>query len=348
METSASSNQSPNQSKSADTFYWSDSKEPHLERRKKILSAHPEVKKLFGHDPKLKFAVIGLVLLQLGIALVAGKLSLPWFLLITYFVGATAAHALFLAIHELSHGMAFRKTEPNNWLALVANLPLLFPYAMTFQTYHLQHHWEQGRDGVDADIPMVWEAKLFRGRIGKLIWAINQILFYAFRPILVHPIKLEKWHYTNIIFQLVAMALFLPFAGWSGVGYLLLSMYIAGSLHPVAGHFISEHYVFKPGQETYSYYGPLNKVAFNVGYHNEHHDFPNIPGSRLPELKKLASEYYDSLHSYDSWSRVIFDFITSKNVTLFSRVKRKEQNKASSVLLKQGTRREGVLQELTR
>ena len=76
--------------------------------------------------------------------------------------------------------------------------------------------------------------------------------------------------------------------------------------------------------ETYSYYGILNLITFNVGYHNEHHDFPRIAGSRLPELRAIAPEYYENLQYYTSWTKVIWDFIMDPSVTPFNRVIRKD------------------------
>ena len=85
---------------------------------------------------------------------------------------------------------------------------------------------------------------------------------------------------------------------------------------------MQEHYTLDPDQETFSYYGPINRVALNVGYHNEHHDFPSIAWNNLPKLRALAPEFYDSLRSHSSWSRLLIQFLFDRRYTLFSRVER--------------------------
>lgn len=77
-----------------------------------------------------------------------------------------------------------------------------------------------------------------------------------------------------------------------------------------------------PGQETYSYDGPLNRVAFNVGYHNEHHDLITIPWSRLPRVRRIAPEFYERLDAHQSWTKLLIAFIRDRHITLFSRVVR--------------------------
>ena len=72
----------------------------------------------------------------------------------------------------------------------------------------------------------------------------------------------------------------------------------------------------------YSYYGPLNWISFNVGYHNEHHDFPFVAGTNLPKVRAIAPEFYDTIPHYHSWSKVIFDYITDEKIGPFARVKR--------------------------
>jgi sphingolipid delta-4 desaturase len=93
-------------------------------------------------------------------------------------------------------------------------------------------------------------------------------------------------------------------------------------LHPLGARWIQEHYLTYPPQETYSYYGFLNVPALNVGFHNEHHDFPSIPWNKLPELKRRAPEHYDNLISHKSWSKLLWRFLTDSNLSLYSRMVR--------------------------
>jgi sphingolipid delta-4 desaturase len=94
-------------------------------------------------------------------------------------------------------------------------------------------------------------------------------------------------------------------------------------LHPVGARWFQEHYVFSPGQETYSYYGPLNRLSFNMGYHNEHHDFPSVPWKHLPAIRASAPEVYDSLYHHRSWTRLLLTIVFDRGFTPFRRVIRK-------------------------
>jgi sphingolipid 4-desaturase/C4-monooxygenase len=63
----------------------------------------------------------------------------------------------------------------------------------------------------------------------------------------------------------------------------------------------------------------------NVGYHNEHHDLPSVRWNRLPKLKAIAPEWYDNLVSHRSWARLFWRFLSDSNLSLFSRMVRKNR-----------------------
>jgi sphingolipid delta-4 desaturase len=95
----------------------------------------------------------------------------------------------------------------------------------------------------------------------------------------------------------------------------------------LGARWIQEHYLTSGEQETYSYYGVFNKLAFNVGYHNEHHDFPSVPWNRLPQIRKDAPEFYDTLVYHTSWTKLFFRFLFDKEISLYSRIVRTNRGK---------------------
>lgn len=316
-----------------DDYFWTNSPDWHATRQQNILKDHPEVKRLFGIDENTKYLGMLLVFLQLFVSVLSMKLAWPAYLFSVYFFGATLMQAAFLLVHECSHNLLFHSTLHNRLFSYFAQLAIPIPFSESFRYYHLKHHSDHTEEGIDTDIPTKMEANFTRmGPIFKVIWMQFNVVFYAIRPSLLMRMPLTKflaWNWAvQILFNLFVYFLF----GMSPILYSLLSVFIAGGIHPLAGHFLCEHYIMKGiphGQETISYYGPLNFFIWNAGHHVEHHDFKSVPWSRLPVLRHIAPLYYDSLQTYDSYVSAIYSFITDETVSGFSRVKRKTTKEAS-------------------
>jgi len=304
-------------------FTWMLNEEPHRSRRIEILKKYPEIKKLYGHEWRTKYIVGATVILQTVLAITLRNASWPLFLTVAYVVGATINHSLFLAIHEWSHNLGFKTPKNNQIGSVFANLPIGIPYSASFKPYHIDHHRDQGVDGIDADIPHPLEASIIQNRIVfKVLFMLFQLAFYAFRPTFIKPLKPTKIMAFNFIVQFTYDALLVHFFGFNSLLYLLLCSFMCGSFHPTAGHFLSEHLEVVAGIETYSYYGPLNYVTYNVGYHNEHHDFPFVPWTRLPMITEIASDFYDTLPVCESWCGIIWRYVSDPKLGAYSRVKR--------------------------
>lgn len=297
--------------------------EPHRSRRKAILAKHPEILDLYGPDIRLLPCILGIVVAQLSLAVYATTLENNWqWFLLCWSLGGTLTHWLSLGNHELSHGLCFKRPFPNEILGMVANCAQGLPSCVTFKKYHLEHHYYQGMDDVDVDIPSEWEGTFFNTTLKKVLWVILQPAFYSLRPLLLNPKPMEPKEVVNFATTFLFDACFAYVFGIKALLFNVAGTVLGMGIHPVAGHFISEHYTFVEDQETYSYYGWLNLVTFNVGYHNEHHDFPRISGFRLPMVRKIAPEFYEPLHSYNSWSGVIYDYIFRVDIGPYSRVRR--------------------------
>jgi sphingolipid delta-4 desaturase len=124
-----------------DQFFWSYTEEPHRSRRMAIIKAHPEVLKLCGPEPLTIPLVLAVVGLQCTCAyLLSNTPFWSWrFWLTAYIIGATANQNLFLAIHEISHNLAFKSGLANRLLAIVANLPIGIPYSASFRVRLLKY-----------------------------------------------------------------------------------------------------------------------------------------------------------------------------------------------------------------
>jgi sphingolipid delta-4 desaturase len=313
-------------------FVYSAESEPHRIRTKKMLKEFPHIRELIGKNPMTIFAIVGVVAFMVALAWLVRDQSWWVVFLAAYCLGAFGDHALFVLIHECAHHLLFKNRSANRWAGIVANIPQIFPSSISFEYYHIKHHSFQGVHELDADLPNHWEAKLINNSfLGKALWLLFFPVFQLTRLSRLKEIKaFDKWVAANYLVQIAFTTVIWYFMGWHSIAFLLLSFSFSVGLHPLGARWIQEHYLtHSDEQETYSYYGGLNLVAFNVGFHNEHHDFPSIPWNRLPAIKKAAPVYYDTLHSHKSWTKLFFRFLFDREISMFNRILRKERGKVA-------------------
>lgn len=314
-------------------FSYSNAPEPHRERTRALLQQHPEVRKLIGRNPYSAVIIVAVVALQMTLAFMLR--DQPWWLalLMAYAVGAFANHCLYVLIHEASHNLIFKGKMANILAGMVADLPNTVPGSISFRAYHLKHHSFQGDYYLDADLANRWEARLIgSSMLGKALWLLFFPVFQVLRPPRLKEIPfMNGWTIVNWVVVFGSDVLVLIFWGPVAILYLFASLFFAIGLHPLGARWIQEHYLTSPPQETYSYYGPLNVVALNVGFHNEHHDIPSVPWNNLPKLKAAAPELYDSLKWHPSWTRLLWRFLTDSNMSLYSRMIRSNRGNVAVV-----------------
>jgi sphingolipid delta-4 desaturase len=283
----------------------------HDERRARIRRSHPEVTALYGHESRTAWALVALVALQLALAWIAA--SHPWLgVVLAFTVGATCAHALGVLIHEATHNLIQRSPFMNKLWLLVANLPLGAPAAVEFRAQHMLHHRHLGDvEGSDTQAPSRAEDAWVGTSSWRKFWSFTLgRFFWKGRP--ANVVEWDGWMVANWVSSFGTAALVWWAWGGFAFAYLVASSLIAFGPHTFGARRLSEHLPVRDDQPTNSYYGPLNWVSFNVGYHVEHHDFPNIPWTRLRRLGNIAPGEYSPLFAFRSWTRLIMSYMTDE------------------------------------
>lgn len=297
----------------------------HPSRAAAIARAHPEVRALAGPAPASLALILLLVVSQLALAYALRDAPIWLLLAVAYFIGGTINIGLFAMIHEASHGLLSHHRLLNRAGAYLANAATFWPAAESFLRHHRRHHAHLGSYERDPSVPRRWEAQwVGRTPVRKLIWLAAYSVIYPLRFYSLNAGGrfFEPAMLVNFLFQASINTGLALVWGVQAPIYLALSFALSFGAHPLNAMTIQEHSLAVSGQDTYSYYGWANVLTFNAGHHVEHHDFPRIPWIRLPRLRKIAPEFYDALHSYQSWSAVLFDFIFDPRWCLWRRAVR--------------------------
>jgi len=325
----------------------SDQARYHNDIRRQVLAAHPELSSLNGPDWRTGIAAVGLLAIQLTAAWAVSHTNFWVVFLAAFFFGQFVYHSAATLVHESAHRLVFRNPKMKLAFDLVLEGVLTsFSRQLDYQHNHItSHHPHLGEYATDyehEDQCRVAARKLYKAQdprrqrwISAVLLVVNLLPYgFAIDQIFIprvmakatgltrnddardtgatKPTRGERWLF--FLFSLgVHIGLFLAFGFYGWLYYFWSLSLVLGRWGITSrGQFLAEH----PGDDheapTRSTYGWGNLFFFNTGYHFEHHSFPNVAWTRLPQLKKAAPDVfkYANSRSYFRfwWDQVKSDF----------------------------------------
>jgi len=311
----------------------------HRERKKRILKENPELLTLIGPDSRTQYYAYIVFGIQLFFCyLVQNSYWAAVLLGIT--ICPYLDQGVLVLIHEVSHNLIFSengntRSPKNRLLGIMCNTVMIIPISEIFRQHHNIHHATLGDMKTDVDVPLRSEVKFVsNSRILKALWLSLNMFILPMRSMKKLPVIWCPFVALNWI-SCIGFGFLLLFTVPPAFVYLILGTIFSQSIHPSNARQVQRHIrQFKDDRiegkandnvpvhlrkmNTFSYYGWMNKITLNVGYHVEHHDFGNIPWTKLPELRRVAGEkWYPANYAYHS--RGVFDvmkFVLDDDITL--------------------------------
>lgn len=319
--------------------------------RRDALRAHPELAQLSGPQPLTALALPILLALHWSVAWLVSDGGLLVVGLTAFFVGQILYHSAGSLIHETAHKLIFRGAATKMGFDLCLEVILTsFGKQLIYQHEHITSHHpfigDYERDYEHEDIcalqarqyVMRTSPRLQRALtiftlvlhglplgflIGDLVlprlnaWASGRPVRDPIRHIAgTRPTSAQMRPFigTSLLSLAVLYALLGPWALLYHVWSLSFFLGKLGVLN--LGQSLSEHQGNDDETPTRSCYGPINMLLFNTGYHNEHHSFPNVAWTRLPELKRTAPDVFwstaDKSYAGYWWDHIRQDFTASR------------------------------------
>jgi len=315
----------------------------HLERKRAILKDHPEVKELFGNNPYTSLLLLIVLPIHFYFSIYFSEFWWPIYLLAAYTLGSWLAFVLQVIGHEGTHRLVFKNGSLNRLVAIFSFLPLFWgPFGTLWMYEHMWHHNvvvdKSFRYGKQSNGPIkkalftclfIVLVNIFFAisatRLGIKIllnlpnkfsgktdsWVPND---FKVPPYGRFPQAVNGWTAFNILCCFIYNTILLTCFGWYPFLYQFIASMSMNGLHPLGMRQVQEHYFLVKGQPTNSVYTSWHTIFLNIGHHNEHHDFANIPWNRLPKLTAIAPEYYMNLKYYTSYIQVLVEFFTNPGI----------------------------------